>query len=775
MAIVQHLCALALQPLLGDAADKAVQVISDHLTDHSKRLPLALQTANDHAWTAVELALVGDSWWDALKGSLFASGEEKALAARIRSFLDGHALAELNRQPAEHRHACRQELRQARQQKLIHSSSLVPAALARHLAGWRRFAAPHELAREDLRQVGAMADELRQAGFIHLSWLLGLQVDRGTSLLVTAVRYFFRRQVEEDRQLFQGLTFARLEALGDAQEAGLSALQSVLSRHGQWLDGKLGSIDEKLDGLHERMRRLEEMIEELLRRARPCEEGGDPAAKASGAAQRDPGPQPAGQPSRDWVACGGIEVCLESLFDHTAYPTGDDPNVHFLVEMEVRRGKQTAVLPADIALVLDVSASMNRPDRYPLLRKAVDEFVRRLKPGDRVGIVLFSVAGDLVMRLHAGDRVAAHLDRIGTRMDGSPILFGRHTCLAPGLEKALEVLEAARPSAVRRLYVLTDGELHDSAAARETLSKARARQIEAHVYGLGGGFDTNALKELVSGQLGGSVKPICTEQDLVSTFAHVAAVNSRLTAGDARLIMELNQQVVCGDAWSFRPLSRHLGRIRNRRFEHDLGALEEGRSYSYLVEAQLPPDRGLATPVAYVRLSWRDEHGEGQHWKVISAVRSSSGDVAAEPVARVTQAFAVLDALRRPDDRQADIAAAEARLQLALVEKRQDPKLLAALAGHLAVLRGKSSPEDMQKDMLVYLDAERRSVEADEMAQYLVADRGTFVDEDDDPVARLNQIRAQLMLARQEVLQLPNLQALEGQVAAIGREIGQRS
>lgn len=158
-------------------------------------------------------------------------------------------------------------------------------------------------------------------------------------------------------------------------------------------------------------------------------------------------------------------------------------------------------------------------------------------------------------------------------MDQSSIRFGQHTCLAPALRDALGLFDSTNGKSVHRLYVLTDGELHDAPGCAEPLAGTLSRRIEVHVYGFGDGFDSVALKEMVKGQLGGSVKPIFKEEDIVGTFAHVAEANSRLVVRDARLSVEFNQQVVCGDAWTFRPQARHLGRVKNRRLEHDLDQL----------------------------------------------------------------------------------------------------------------------------------------------------------------------------------------------------------
>src|SRR5712692_7447080 len=66
----------------------------------------------------------------------------------------------------------------------------------------------------------------------------------GPPLLVIAVRYFFRREIESDRELFQGLAFAQLERLGQRQEEGFAALDDDLTQHGQRVEGLLQSVQD---------------------------------------------------------------------------------------------------------------------------------------------------------------------------------------------------------------------------------------------------------------------------------------------------------------------------------------------------------------------------------------------------------------------------------------------------------------------------------------------------------------------------------------------------
>jgi hypothetical protein len=387
------------------------------------------------------------------------------------------------------------------------------------------------------------------------------------------------------------------------------------------------------------------------------------------------GPAAADDPG---AAVGGLRVAAAARGDRAAYGPGA-ALARFLLEFRVgpTPGAAAPRVGADLFLVLDGSSSMRKPDRYPLLRRAVGEFVRRMDPRDRLGIAIFSDGAALVLRPSPGKKVQENLDRVLTAMDECPRLFQVGTNTAPGLRLALDTLDALgdRRAPVRRVYVLTDGLIGDTDETERVLADFRPRGVEVHVYGFGTRFDADALKALVAGQLGGSVKPVCDKQEIVTVFGHLAEVNRRLVAAGATLAVDFAPGVRCGDAWAAGPHERHLGLIPNRRFRHDLGGLEAGRRYAVLFEVRLPPGGG-ETAVGEVRLSWRAGAGDAEYRVELTATRADADGETDEDVGRV---FAVLDGLRNPLDDRVQLAALEARRSAAESEVPPDRKRVAAL------------------------------------------------------------------------------------------------
>jgi len=252
MRIAQNLCALALKQLVGGACKLAgvevgesavigvVSVLTRHFLDNSRRLLEALREANERAWRAVEVALAGDSMWDRCK-LVLASADEKAFREQVRPFLDGCSLAELQGRDT-YRQICLTELRGARKVGLLTEGTLEPDRLARQAGSFARFTEPEKVIDAEGEALGQMGDDLRQAGFANLAAFIELRPRQGTPILVSAARYFFRRAVETDQTLFQGLAFARLEQLSQSSDAGFAALQRTLDEQGDRLLLVLGEV-----------------------------------------------------------------------------------------------------------------------------------------------------------------------------------------------------------------------------------------------------------------------------------------------------------------------------------------------------------------------------------------------------------------------------------------------------------------------------------------------------------------------------------------------------
>jgi hypothetical protein len=237
MRIVHKLAALTIGPVLKGACEAAgIDLVGtadtfllERFVDRSQRLTRALEEATERAWQALELTLVGDSWWDRCRLRL-APGDYQAVRAQVQAFLAVTPLAVLPGHPPEFREQCLRELRAARKAGLLTGQRLDPKEIAAQAGPLVRFDPTAALAAER-QALDQLADDLRQAHYPTLAHLIALRPDDpGSPLLVLAARSFFRREVETDSRLAQGLVGACLERFGDDQERGFAALADGLAR-----------------------------------------------------------------------------------------------------------------------------------------------------------------------------------------------------------------------------------------------------------------------------------------------------------------------------------------------------------------------------------------------------------------------------------------------------------------------------------------------------------------------------------------------------------------
>src|SRR5262245_60805690 len=252
MAIVQNLSVLAVRSLFeafcrsigfeaGEAgAAAAVKFLGSRFTDHSQKLSLALEKASASAWRAFEVALAGDSWWDKVKLTL-ARREDTAFREQVGAFLRATPLAGLPEHGPEFRQQALRDLRAAARAGALSADKVDPAALAQRAGQFARYADPQALMDAEWQAVGEVTESLRQAGYPALAHFLSLRPHGDQSMLVVAVRYFFRREVEADPQLFAALSFTQMEKLGQLQEAGYDALHTALAKHS-------GRLEELVEG-----------------------------------------------------------------------------------------------------------------------------------------------------------------------------------------------------------------------------------------------------------------------------------------------------------------------------------------------------------------------------------------------------------------------------------------------------------------------------------------------------------------------------------------------
>jgi hypothetical protein len=348
-----------------------------------------------------------------------------------------------------------------------------------------------------------------------------------------------------------------------------------------------------------------------------------------------------------------------------------------------------------ICLVLDVSGSMDVPNKYPYLLQAIPHVLGALSADDWLSIVLFSSRSELVWSKDVASSRGREQE-IVQRIDQSGVKFGR-TYLAPGLSIATREIEhffESHPEAITRLYVLTDGQLHDADECYQLNPDLQNLEIEVNSYGFGQDFAEETMREIMKGCPGGRVQWISDAEDLSWRLFHTGEMSRNVVATKAEFEVDFSSSVTPGDVFRFDPGMHWFGSIdRNGQFHTRIGALEKSRAYIYAFEARVHPAEKEREKVATAVLKYRFQ-GEPRQLKQDIFVTRTGEQWRYEEAKdeRIEYLFLALDDLRNKDP-QSRQRSFEARLKI-LRSEDGDPDLIEALESALAKLKaGKSLTE----------------------------------------------------------------------------------
>lgn len=146
--------------------------------------------------------------------------------------------------------------------------------------------------------------------------------------------------------------------------------------------------------------------------------------------------------------------------------------------------------PGNFVFLLDVSGSMNSPDKLPLVKRALRLLVNELRPQDRVAIVVYAGAAGLALPSTPGDRKTEILDAI-ERLEA-----GGSTAGGAGLRLAYEV---ARKNHIaggnNRVILATDGDFNVGVSSDSEMVRLVEERRREGTFLTVLGFGTGNLKD----------------------------------------------------------------------------------------------------------------------------------------------------------------------------------------------------------------------------------------------------------------------------------------
>lgn len=417
-------------------------------------------------------------------------------------------------------------------------------------------------------------------------------------------------------------------------------------------------------------------------------------------------------------AHGIFEIRVD--FVHPQMYMAEDVLSQFKVEIASKdtTHSDSGALTVHIGMVLDVSVSMNDPEKYPQLLNAVKYLIQELPEHYSLTVGLFSRREDIVVSLRPVGECQRDVDKVIESIDQSVAKFGDQTLLAPALSQVVERVQwLHRPNAVHRICILTDGQIHDGRACAHVFDQIRRLGAEVYAYGFGSDWNLEPLQSLVQPCRVGSFKPVATDAsrrinsyDITNTFGRFAQAGRYIIAADAQLAVSFLPNVVLGDVFRYQPTARYLGTNgydNKRTFRGELGSLEEGISYIHCFEERLQPTQESIHPIGMIELSYIFQGQRRVQRRPIVVERTADKRRAEQMVVQdVREAFLILESLRTSDPQKL-LLSLRARLDhLSMING--DPRQIDAIQNAIWHVQATGTMDGLTEEQTVLVHSDSR-------------------------------------------------------------------
>ncbi len=242
----------------------------------------------------------------------------------------------------------------------------------------------------------------------------------------------------------------------------------------------------------------------------------------------------------------------------------------------------SAAPPANLVFLIDVSGSMNAPDKLPLLKSAFRLLVGKLKPEDKVSIVTYAGnAGTVLEPTSARER-----DKILAAID--TLQPGGSTAGAEGIDAAYRLArQALIQGGVNRVMLATDGDFNVGASSDQDLKRIieqrRKDGIFLSVLGFGQGNLNDSLMQTLAQNGNGTAAYIDTLAEAQKALVDEAGSTLFPIAKDVKIQVEFNPQQVS----EYRLIGYETRMLKREDFNNDkvdAGDIGSGHSVTAIYE-----------------------------------------------------------------------------------------------------------------------------------------------------------------------------------------------
>lgn len=250
---------------------------------------------------------------------------------------------------------------------------------------------------------------------------------------------------------------------------------------------------------------------------------------------------------------------------------------------------------SNLVFLIDVSGSMDEPNKLPLLKAALRLLIDRLSENDRIAMVVYAGSSGLVLPSTTGDRQAVIAGAL------EQLQAGGSTNGASGIQLAYET---ARQNFIRngvnRVILCTDGDFNvgitDEGALTRLIETEAKSGVFLSVLGFGAGNLKDATMEKLADRGNGNYGYIDNLNEARKVLVEQAGGTLVTIAKDVKLQLEFNPSKVA----AYRLVGYENRMLRNEDFNDDTkdaGEIGAGHTVTAFYELVPAGDEAPAAPV----------------------------------------------------------------------------------------------------------------------------------------------------------------------------------
>ena len=256
----------------------------------------------------------------------------------------------------------------------------------------------------------------------------------------------------------------------------------------------------------------------------------------------------------------GENVSLESEISKCPWNSG-----HYLI----RLGMKGITIPlselpnSNYVFLIDVSGSMNSPDKLGILKSGFKTLVDNLRDQDRIAIVTYAGEAGVLLESTYGDekdKIKSAIDKLGA---------GGSTAGAAGITTAYEIAQANFiTNGNNRVILGTDGDFNVGPSSTDDLVKLIEEKRESGIYltvlGVGEGNLNDYMMEQVANKGNGNYEYVDNAKQIQKVFTQEIS-KFYTVAKDSKIQVTFNQNMVD----SYRLIGYENRKLENEDFEND--------------------------------------------------------------------------------------------------------------------------------------------------------------------------------------------------------------